>query len=469
MFVDGVTYASIARNLAEGHGTFWVPSYTATIYPEFYDHPPLGFWLQSLWFRMLGDHLFVERLYSEIGALLTAWLVAVIWRRMNGTTRDVDYDWLPVLFWIAVPVVSWSIVSNLLEVTVSVWTTAAIALVLSALTSERAATRLGCAFASGLAVTAAFLTKGPIGLFPLAAPLALLPLVLSGNQRTPRSRLALAASFEWLSVLICFGTLASIPVARSALGRYVTQQVVAAIGGQREVSAGPLTILKTLGEGVILPIVVGAGLIVAATRQFVVPSPRHRAHAAAMLLLGLSGSVPILVSAKQAGHYLVPSVPFFALAAASLMMATAREGIERVGARRLSGAAGLAISALLLGAISLSYWAGLGRDRQRLANLERLAAVMPRGETIGICPEWNGDWGLHAWFERRFGVSLDAAAWPSHDWLLRVGERSRSDCPPVQCRAVSDASSELVLMKCHGKPQQSGDNVGRPSTSLLAR
>ena len=32
MFVDGVTYASIARNLAEGHGSFWSPSYTATLY-----------------------------------------------------------------------------------------------------------------------------------------------------------------------------------------------------------------------------------------------------------------------------------------------------------------------------------------------------------------------------------------------------------------------------------------------------
>jgi 4-amino-4-deoxy-L-arabinose transferase-like glycosyltransferase len=448
MFVDGVTYASIARNLAEGRGTFWTPSYTATIYPEFYDHPPLGFWLQSLWFRMLGDHLFVERLYSCVGGLLTAWLVAVIWRAMNRTSEDADYDWLPVLFWIAVPVVSWSIVSNLLEVTVSVWTTAAIALVLGALTSHRRAITLACALASGLTVLAACLTKGPIGLFPLAAPFALLPLLPADRQEAPGSRVLVAASLQWLSVVICFGALLGVPAARSSLGRYVAEQVVAAIGGQREVSAGPLTILKALGEGVVLPIMAVAGLIIAATRQFVRPSPHQRAHAGAMLLVGLSGSLPIVVSAKQAGHYLVPSVPFFALAAASLLIPTAREGVERVAARHLSGAAGVATSALLLGAVSLSYWSGLGRDRQRLANLERLATVMPRGATIGICPEWNGDWGLHAWFERRFVVSLDAAAWTSHSWFLRAGERPRPDCPPAPCNAVSDASSALVLMKC---------------------
>ena len=34
MFVDGVTYSSMARNLAEGRGHFWAPYYTATIYPQ---------------------------------------------------------------------------------------------------------------------------------------------------------------------------------------------------------------------------------------------------------------------------------------------------------------------------------------------------------------------------------------------------------------------------------------------------
>src|SRR5213594_2445917 len=79
MFVDGVTYASIARNLAIGRGRFWSPSYTATIYPQFHEHPPLGFWLQSVWFRALGDHPYVERLYAAAAAVATALLIAWIW------------------------------------------------------------------------------------------------------------------------------------------------------------------------------------------------------------------------------------------------------------------------------------------------------------------------------------------------------------------------------------------------------
>ena len=137
MFVDGVTYASIARNLSEGRGSFWSPSYTATIYPQFHEHPPFGFWLQSLWFRVLGDHLFVERAYALAAALGTALLMALIWRRLNGksvasgsgrrlereplkkvcTIRRVCASRRPGvglrlaahLFWILVPVVSWAV------------------------------------------------------------------------------------------------------------------------------------------------------------------------------------------------------------------------------------------------------------------------------------------------------------------------------------------------------------------------
>ena len=50
MFVDGLWYATIANNLSNGLGTFWQPMLTETMAPEFYSHPPLVFWLQSLFF-----------------------------------------------------------------------------------------------------------------------------------------------------------------------------------------------------------------------------------------------------------------------------------------------------------------------------------------------------------------------------------------------------------------------------------
>ncbi|MEO1627822.1 MAG: hypothetical protein AAFV25_21920, partial [Bacteroidota bacterium] len=48
MFVDGLWYAAISRNLAQGQGSFWHPHFSALIFSEFHEHPPLVFGLQAL-------------------------------------------------------------------------------------------------------------------------------------------------------------------------------------------------------------------------------------------------------------------------------------------------------------------------------------------------------------------------------------------------------------------------------------
>ena len=45
---DGIEYASVARNLADGVGTFWKPYLDDYLHPVFHEHPPFVFWLQSL-------------------------------------------------------------------------------------------------------------------------------------------------------------------------------------------------------------------------------------------------------------------------------------------------------------------------------------------------------------------------------------------------------------------------------------
>ena len=458
MFVDGVTYAAIARNLAEGRGTFWAPHYTATLYPAFHEHPPLGLWLESLWFRVLGDHVFVERLYALTVALTTAALIVVFWRRLDGPAKggppvhgeggrhaptDVGSGfsrtaWLPVLLWIAIPVVSWAAVGNLLEPTVSLFTLAA---VLGVLQADRATTTgraLTSGALSGLCVAAAFLTKGPVGLLPLIAPV-----VCPALFRHRRLWITLAT--QWTVVAASALTLAAIPDARAALVQYLDQQVFAALAGRREV--GPsFAVIKELLQGVAWPIAVAAGLFIASAGTFVRPSQATRDRAVSLLLLGLAGSLPIAASVKQAGHYIVPAIPFFALAAAVALAPTVTATINHLTPRR--AVIVTTLSALIaVGAAVGAFVPAVGRDRARLADLDALAADVPYGATIGICPEANDDWGLHAWFQRRFHASLDAASWRERAWLLKTGA-GQGECPPARCRATTDPSRTLVLLTC---------------------
>jgi 4-amino-4-deoxy-L-arabinose transferase-like glycosyltransferase len=442
MFVDGVTYASVARNLAEGRGSFWSPFYTSTIYPQFHEHPPLGFWLQSLWFRVFGDHLFVERAYSLAAALVTAFLIARIGHRLaaRGERHDTGESWLPILFWIAVPVVSWAIVGNLLETSVSLFTSAAVAAAIEAACAERMTTGVGWGVLSGAAIVAATLTKGPVGLFPLAAPIVFVP--ISGRRRW-----AWPAAGQWATVVLCAVALWSMPAARESLTQYVNQQVLAALGGQREVSASSLTIVKQLIEAVLAPILVVCGLVVVAARRFVAPSQQQRAEAASLLLLGLAGTLPIAVSAKQAGHYLVPAVPLYALAAARVMAPSLALVSDRIAMTHRRTVVDMLTALVVVVTIGAAFTPALGRDRTRLADLDVLEPTVPRGETVGICPGSNDDWGLHAWFERRFRVSLDAAHGSQREWFLDTAG-SRAGCPPAACRPATDPGRQLVLMRC---------------------
>jgi 4-amino-4-deoxy-L-arabinose transferase-like glycosyltransferase len=60
---DGVEYASVARNLSDGVGTFWKPYLDDRIHPVFHEHPPLVFWIQSLFFRFFGDGPYLESFF----------------------------------------------------------------------------------------------------------------------------------------------------------------------------------------------------------------------------------------------------------------------------------------------------------------------------------------------------------------------------------------------------------------------
>jgi 4-amino-4-deoxy-L-arabinose transferase-like glycosyltransferase len=441
MFLDGVTYASIARNMAEGRGTFWAPSYTYTLYPTFYEHPPLGFWLQSLWFRLLGDHLYVERLYSVAAAALMLLGLAGIWRTVSGEVARRRDEWLPMLFWIAAPVVSWAIVGNLLENTVSVFTAAAVLTAIIAVGSATAPAAAAWGALSGAAIAAACATKGPAGLFPAAAPILYL-LVYRKSVSAQRPQIALfGVAAQWLA-LAAIGLLrATRPESHLFLAKYFHVQLLPSVIGEREVSANRMTILLALIEGVWLPMLAAGALVVLAAGGWLAPSPAERRTALFFFAVGLSGTLPLVVSAKQTGHYLVPAIPYFALAAAAALSATG----ARLAARAERHTGALAGAGALVAAVALAATPWLGHDRARLGALDRLASSIPRHAVIGICPELQSDWGLHAWFERLFDASLDASAGASRDLFVAA---SGSACAPAACRSTVGAGAEIRLLRC---------------------
>ena len=433
MFGDGLLFATIARNMSLGVGSFWKPALSATSYIEFYEHPPLGLALQSLAFRVFGDHFSVERVYAVVVFGIHALLIVTIWRRLQPP----GLDWLPLLFWILPSIVTWGVVNNMLENTQAPATSAAVlALLVAAKARSRDRVAIWSLAAAGLTV-AAVLIKGPVGFFPLAAPFVLLL-----TSETDRPRTAIMAATLLAGVAVCAAALAAYEPSRQALTEYVQLQLIPSLQGQREINADPLATVRHLGLGVAARMAIVCGLFWLFGRR----ATGYRWTPATFFFgIALSASLPIAISPKLTGHYFLPSVPFFALgfaslaaAPASLLLGSGPGWHRRVPA--LLGATLLVASVL----VPVLHGSIEPRDENLLQNLDTVGTEIPRGATIGACRESADAWSLQSYVNRFFRVSLDTRGEPVNGLMLQ----DRGACqPPPDCR-VAVGGDRLVLFRC---------------------
>lgn len=440
MFLDGLNYAAIARNLAEGVGTFWTPHYTDTLYPQFREQPPLGFALQAGAFYVLGDHLFVERVYSLLTGAITGFLIALIWRRTVGTAH---LDWLPVAFWLVPSTVTWAMVNNMLENTQAALTTAAVFAFVRAWQAERRAHFW--AAASAICILAAVLTKGPVGFFPLAAPFLAASVARDGAAKGLKTAVIMAATLA-AAIGVCFATIES----RQALRLYWDTQLLATISGAR--GGGRWTsLLRHLSGGIILRMGGLLALIWTASRF----SPRRHDQGQRtmwpvfFLLLAVAASLPVALSSRITGHYLVPSIPLYALGFASLAALLAGPALDRWAGRTLVLRFTTALGAVLLIAALAAPAAGVSFERPRdaawIAEYYALAPFLEPRTVVATCAAAEKDWGAHAYLQRFFKISLEARGTVGRRQFLQFTDRP---CDQPEGCSVAVSSQRLRLLTC---------------------
>ncbi len=423
MFFDGALYATIARNLAQGLGDPWHPQVTATFMNSFREHPPLAFWLQAIWFRALGDHLWVERAYSISSGVTTAVLIVGIWRRLFAERPKAQlYAWLPVTLWLACS--CWPYFHNMLENTLGVFTALSVYATLRATGRERWAPLWS--LVAGVSVTAAVLTKGPVGFFPLVAP-GIACLTLRHTSRRA------AAGGQLLLLCACLGSLAallSIADCRDYLTQYWQQQVVASLSGQREGTStllGHCAILVLLGRVIVIPLGIGGLLLLAARlRRALSAAPLPAAERGSFaqpgwfcLLMALSASLPLILSPKQAGHYAAPSYPLFALAVSVWCLPAVLE-LAPTWAKAMSQRSWLALrwgAVFVVAVAALQACIGYGscsRNRWLIETADEIATRFPPHSIVFVTP---AGWErldvadrllLHTYLYRYHFVSLSA-------------------------------------------------------------
>lgn len=446
-FMDGLLYGVMSRNLAEGVGTFWRPYLTATLTPEYFsDHPPFGIVLESLFFRVFGDHIWVESLYSLCAAVAAGALIVLLWRRLTRQLPNLSgLSWLPVFLWASVPLVSWSYANNMLENTLTVFVLGAAYFAVASVDDDRR--WVVPVVLAGACMWAGLFTKGVLALFPLAVwPLEWLVLRRRGARATV-ARVVLAL----VVVAALAGAVLLGAVARESTSRYLHSQLLASLAGERSVVPNRFGVVEKLFSELApmlgIALVVSAALWWRARRRG--PSGDGAARPAwLMILVGLSGSLPLLASPRQSGFYLVPAFPFFALGVALFVAPAVRRFVDSIdahgaGLRAFRWTAVVALCAVL--AYSAGQAGKVGRNRETIEDVKRIGATVGDGATVGVCPSMSRDWTLQGYFARYFHITLDPQP-TEHEFVVLGKDRCKAvDLGEYQ--PVSLPTRSLILVR----------------------
>lgn len=420
MFLDGITYGTISRNMAVGIGDFWHPQFSLGENRTFHEHPPLAFGLQSIGFRVCGDQFWVERLYSAVCAPGLIFVIALLWRAgFRGIHEAPIGGWFPVLLWMTIPTWGWLYRNNVLENTLAPF--AALSIYASWRMHQDGFRGFWSALGAA-AMLAAVLSKGPVGMFPAITPLVAGISFADRDWRTVvRNQLALLA---WFSVLVV--GLWGYDPARQLLTSYFHDQVMSSLAGERIPQHGRWYLVYKTLAALALPAVVA--LIIAAWGRRRTDAQLHengkmQRNSLFFLLTALSASMPLLLSPRQSGMYAAPSYPFFILALSAwcwpgMMPLQFRLATWATSERNFRLAVGgFAALVIFAGIVSINRYGVIARDKELLSDIARIQTLIPARSTVATSPALRQNYVLAAYLARQHYISLDFEATPQRYYL----------------------------------------------------
>jgi 4-amino-4-deoxy-L-arabinose transferase-like glycosyltransferase len=426
MFGDGLLYASLARNLAEGKGAMWAPFFSSGYWIDFasgnpyFENPPLMIWLQAGFFWLLGDHWWVEKLYSLLLFILNTWLIVRVWEiPIRGTVFQEKYGWLPLFLWYFMPAVIWGNPNNLMDNNLLTFCLLSLWFALDGLFSgKRVWLKMTLA---GVCVYLGFMTKGPVALYPIAAPFLFACVFTRPTARRTDIFQGLFQSV-WTGLVaigLFFLILATIPEAKFYFENYWEKRLGVVISGVREDAElsgwARLSIFWILAKEL-----VGVAIIFF-TLFFISRKTKKQGEQAIQgfnsqkisllfLLLGLAATLPLILSARQSGMYIIPGLPMFALAAGYFHLPSLHRWLVEPSektARFLKKLKTWSVAGffILLGYV-LFLFGKPGREKALLGDLPYLQQALPKGEKIAVCEKLMTDLHAHAYLQRFHHLEL---------------------------------------------------------------
>ncbi len=368
MFVDGAFYGATAQNLAEGYGNIWQLSPTQNpIARPFFGHPPLVIWLLSVLMTCTNNAFWTERLFSIFCLLLLIWGIIRLWKITNPASTPAS-SWLIGLLWLMIPINLWAYSQLMLENLLTAAVIWSISFGIKA--SLHPFKWFKYSLLASFWLIIGTLCKGPVGLFPLVifGSYWLVFRSISFFQML-RNSLVLVSCLVGFYVLLYLGSVD----AAHYFSTYFSGQLKGSLSGSNNINPNRFYVLEVLLiEAVAWWILALLYLVV--RKKPITTSPWFWF----FILLGLSASLPILISPKQMKFYLIPAFACLAIAMAHLFFPIIQHWISlrKTPPTKVSYFVfhGLLLASFLL---SISRYNGYARDKEKIQEIEKLITTIP--------------------------------------------------------------------------------------------
>ncbi len=416
--MDGMIYVCVGKNLANGLGTFWHPHFSKTFMSVYHEQPPLLYGIEALFFKLLGNSMYVERIYNLLIAVLHILLIVKLWKLISA--NDSIYkatSWLPVLFWITIPVCFWAFTNSVEEITMGLFDLVSVLFVLKTL-KESKHIYLNL-FIAGSALIMASLCKGMQGLFPLAA-VFIYWLVF---RTISFKKMFLYSGFIILVVAVFYALILLNDTVYESYVMYFNNRLVGTFAHFDSHSGSRFQLLIELVSQLIpaIAIIVISLLCFKRFKLNYKTDVNNRKQIIFFLLVGLSGTLPLLITYEQRGFYLVTTLPYYAIALAMILANGYAEVYAKIQLAKKISAFAIAMVIVLICTFVFTCWDlqnGPKRDKEMLNDIYQTGPIIKEGAIIGIAPEMRTTWSLHAYYSRYFYISLDDVPANSHEYYL---------------------------------------------------
>jgi len=394
MFMDGLYYAAISRNLADGLGSFWYLHHTDFSHPIFHEHPPLAIGLQSVFFYFFGDSIYIERLYSLFTFIFTGIIIHLIWGKVSKKELK-NLSWIPLLFWIMIPLNSWACSNNILENTMNIFVSLSVLLSLKSLKSST----LKNIFLSGVFLSLAFLSKGFVGLFPLSIFFWHFIVFKEMKIKEMFSRTSYLFFFTIIPFILFYFFY---PSAIQSIHQYINQQVLRSLNHIQTVD-NRFYIIRRLMLDLAPPLAACLIIFYFSFRKKFKVYLSEKKWILFFLLLGASGVLPIMVSMKQSSFYILTTFPFFSIAFSVLVAPFIASIIPKKTTKIYILGLFLLVGSVFL---SVKQIGVIGRNHDLIEDIRLILTVIPKNSVISIDENMCKNYQLIGYFSRYGNVSL---------------------------------------------------------------